>query len=418
MLTSKTPYEPRSKTKRQMNKNNVIKSMLQGDQEPFIAFYNKHHIIPVTQDTEQPDFIFRRNSLYKLLGIPLHTLKDRTVLEFGPGGGYNALAITHQAPKRYVFVDASLASLDELKRKVETKSFGNVETEIVDCNIMHFEDDRKFDLVIVEGVIPGQKNPRSMLKHVSKFVSEEGFLVITTTSAASMLSEVCRRVFFPYITSTHKSFEDQVLAAIQIFQPHLTTLKTTTRPIRDWVLDSIFNPWESSNRMCFTILDSVEALGSEYDFYGSSPRFLIDDRFYKAICPKATTSSKLVEQQFPSIAFALIDYRIEITKALKHCASRELEPACKEAYDLHSKMLTDNSYNRLDDFLACLQKIPPMIPAPFEATRIAIHEFIELFPKFLYDVRAEVKFRDFPCWWGRGQQYVSLIRAGAKRLHR
>lgn len=388
----------------------------QHENAPFIGFYNKHGIIPVTQDTRRPDFIFKRNSLYKLLGLPLPSLRDRTILEFGPGGGYNALAVTHYTPKTYVFVDASTASLDELKRKQEANLFGNVAIEIIAENIINFEDDRKFDVVITEGVLPGQKNPISMLKHISKFVSDDGYLIITTTTATSMLSEVCRRIFLPNITSRYKSFEDQLLASTQIFQTHLNTLKTTTRPIKDWVLDSIFNPWESSSGMCFTLLDSINTLSSDFEFYGSSPQFLIDDRFYKKIGPNDLTSSTLVKQQFPLISLALIDYRIKILEVLEYGTSLELEPACKTAYDLHTVILADNSYDKLDQFFACLREINGMIPCEFEATTNSIQEFIDLFPRFLENPEARAEFQSFSSWWGRGQQYVSFIRSGLNRL--
>jgi 2-polyprenyl-3-methyl-5-hydroxy-6-metoxy-1,4-benzoquinol methylase len=388
----------------------------QHENEPFIGFYNKHGIIPVTQDTRRPDFIFKRNSLYKLLGLPLPSLRDRTILEFGPGGGYNALALTRYTPKSYVFVDASIASLDELKRKQEANLFGNVAIEIIAENIINFEDDRKFDVVIAEGVLPGQKNPNSMLKHISRFVSDEGYLIITTTTATSMLSEACRRIFLPNITSTYKLFEDQLLAGTQIFQTHLNTLKTATRPIEDWVLDTIFNPWESSSGMCFTLLDSINTLGNEFDFYGSSPQFLIDDRFYKKIGPDDLSSSTLAKQQFPAIYLALIDYRVKILKALEHRTSLELEPACKAAYDLHTIICADSSYDKLDQFLACLREINGMIPCQFEATINSIQEFIELFPRFLENQEVRADFQSFSSWWGRGQQYVSFIRSGLNRL--
>ena len=393
-----------------MKRKDAHQLIIHGENEPFIGFYNEHRIIPVTQDVSQPDFIFKRNSLYKLLGLPLPSLRGRTILEFGPGGGYNALAITYYGPKVYVFVDASSASLDELNNKVNAKSFGTVDTEIIASNIFDFEDHRKFDIVIIEGVIPGQRHPHLMLKHASSFVSQGGFLITTTTTAMSLLSEVCRRVFLPHFTSTYKTFEDQVSAAVNMFEPHLSTLETKTRPVRDWVLDSIFNPWETSSRMCFTILDSIVALGDEFEFYGSSPKFLMDDRFYKTIGKNALTSNKLVAEQFPPIAFALIDYRIGILEALKCTASAELEPACMEAYDLHSEMLADDSYDQLDKFLACLQKIEDMIPHPFETTSAAIREFIELFPRFVSSDISHKTFRNFCGWWGRGQQYVSFIR--------
>ena len=53
----------------------------------FIDFYNKRKILPVRQNTENPNFFPARSFLYSRLGVPLSFLRGLDVLEFGPGGG-------------------------------------------------------------------------------------------------------------------------------------------------------------------------------------------------------------------------------------------------------------------------------------------------------------------------------------------
>ena len=57
-------------------------------------------------------------------------MRNRSILEFGPGGGFNATAITHYGPEVYVFVDAAKASLLELNRKKSVGLFGSVNFSI------------------------------------------------------------------------------------------------------------------------------------------------------------------------------------------------------------------------------------------------------------------------------------------------
>lgn len=57
------------------------------DKKAFVAYYNLQSIIPVSQDIADTDFAIKRDSLYKILGIPLASLKGRSIIEFGPGGG-------------------------------------------------------------------------------------------------------------------------------------------------------------------------------------------------------------------------------------------------------------------------------------------------------------------------------------------
>jgi len=89
----------------------------------FIDYYNAQGIIPVRQDlSDTENFIFRRNYLYKTLGVSLRQLKGRSIIEFGPGGGYNAIATSHYNPEHYVFVDATKASLTELNKNGKKRS--------------------------------------------------------------------------------------------------------------------------------------------------------------------------------------------------------------------------------------------------------------------------------------------------------
>jgi hypothetical protein len=381
------------------------------DKSAFISYYNQHSIIPVSQDTDSPDFTFKRNSLYKLLGIPLTIFKGRTVLEFGPGGGYNALAIIRHNPSLYVFVDASTASLDEIQNKFDNNLFGQTPIEITNCNIFDYKDDRKFDFVIIEGTVPGQNQPRVMLAHSASFVSVDGFLTTTTTTATSLVSEVCRRLFLPFFNARHDIFETRVLAAANLFESHLGTLETSTRPPRDWVLDSIFHPWPKRDKMCFSILDAIDALGDNFEFYGSSPTFLVDDRFYKKIGPRSASTNDLAKQQFSKLFRGMIDYRVPLLcELISRTDDLECEALCQELYDEHFLLLRDDNYNRIDKFMTKLATLSKLLPEDYNCTKRAIEDFIENFPKLL-DGAEIPNFAEFSKWWGRGQQYASFIRS-------
>src|SRR5450631_1157391 len=210
--------------------------------KPFVDFYNTHNVVPVGQDLADLDgFIFRRNFLYTRLGAPLRQFKGRRVLEFGPGGGFNAVATSAYQPELYVFVDAAQAGLAELATKRRNDRFGAGHVEIIEKDIFDYSDARKFDYVIIEGAICGQAEPARMLKHVSGFVDQGGILITTTTSAASLLSEICRRLLRIEISKQGISFEARIRLASQIFDSHVKTLGASTRSTEDWVMDAIFH---------------------------------------------------------------------------------------------------------------------------------------------------------------------------------
>ena len=233
----------------------------------------------------------------------------------------------------------------------------------------------------------------------------------TCTSSTSLLAEVCRRLFRPFILRNGQGFEEQVRLAESIFNKHLESLRTKTRPTKDWVLDSIFHKWEPNAKVLFTMPDSSLALGPRFEFNSSSPRFLIDDRFYKNKNQSSNTSNDLLNEQFPTLAIALLDYRIDYLDVLRSNSkiSVELIAVCEELHQLHIQIIEDNSYQRLEEFIYLLGGVKDMLPEIFKRTSIAIDEFMLKFPQVIND-NLLLEFPNFSQWWGRGQQYASFTR--------
>ena len=122
----------------------------------FVDYYNKHNVIPVQQDLDDFGyFLFRREYLYRTLGAPLRSLAGRRVIEFGPGGGYNAVAASHYRPDRYVFVDASKASLAQLAALHAEGKFAARQVDIVESDILAYQDREFIRLRDLRGCDPG-----------------------------------------------------------------------------------------------------------------------------------------------------------------------------------------------------------------------------------------------------------------------
>ncbi len=383
----------------------------------FIDYYNKNKIIPVSQDlTDLDAFIFRRNYLYQTLGLPLARIKNLNVIEFGPGGGYNAVATSRFGPDRYVFVDATAASIAELRKKEAAGRFQARNVEIVESNIFDYRDERGYDLVICEGVIPGQNDPRRMIRHVASFCEPGGLFFTTTTSAASILSEICRRVLRPTIMTPDRTFAEQTRIGADVFRSHLQNLATSTRPVEDWVQDSILHDWQDG-KYVFTMIDAITALEDEFEFYSSSPRFLFDDRWYKQVKPGSLSATDLLKQQYPVISAYFLDFRIPLRTVLQIRDTARLaaiEDLSKSACAVHDDIVNENSYNRLEDFLAVLTELTKTLPDEFAITKDALLNFSGASRSYAAG-EPKADFRSFEKWWGRGQQYLGLVRtAGGK----
>jgi len=383
---------------------------VQSQERSFVDYYNRHNVIPVSQDIEDIDnFIFRRNFLYTKLGIPLQHLKGRSVIEFGPGGGFNAVATSTYKPQSYTFVDASIASIAELNAKLSSGKFGTTNVDIVNSDIFSFNDSRRFDLVVIEGTIPGQTEPEAMLRHVSNFVDAGGLLITTTSSAASLLSEICRRLLRVKIADSNHSFESQVALCTKVFDSHLKSLGTSTRPTADWVIDVILHDWHHG-KYVFTLPETAEVLRHDFDFYQSLPSFLIDDRWYKKVGRGSMTSSDMLDLQYPVLAAGLLDYRIPLSTSLSNQQSmRPIEMLSQRACDFHNSILDSRSYSGLDEFFRVLREISANLPPDYAPTVAALNDFESSLTRFIEDPNV-LEFHEFKKWWGRGQQYCSFVR--------
>lgn len=378
----------------------------------YIDYYNKYNVIPVSQNLSNlSEIIFKRNHLYMTLGFPLSRLRGLKILEVGPGGGYNAIATSFYSPSLYTFVDASTASLSQLQARYDQGLFNAEEVRIHESNFLEYTSDEKYDLVICEGTIPCQENPAEFLNKLSSFVGEGGGLIITTTTASSFLSEICRMMLRPFIFASSRSFEERIKMSSDIFGSHLDALGTSTRPIRDWVIDVILQDWYSY-RYVFSILDAADLISNTFNFYNSSPSFLIDDRWYKKVGSTDATRTDLLKNQYGILAISLLDYRVPISSIFKiedQQSLTEIEFLCSQVCLLHNEILTNSSYHSIDKVIDTLQEISNTLPEAFAETKRSITDYKRVLTELAHSGNL-LEFKEFKNFWGRGQQYVSFLR--------
>ena len=376
--------------------------------KPFIDYYKQHGIIPVNQDLSDLDQHFRRRSaLYKMLGVLPAFLRNRSVIEFGPGSGDNAVYTASLDLKKFVLVDGNPASIESLNSKISSKMIPADITEIVEADVMTYQDKRKFDLVLCEGMIPGQSNPQEFTRHVASFSGEGGIVVVTTFSEISGLTEVCRRIMKPFFKTVCDDFEQQTEYAVKLFSPHLETLPAKSRNARDWVLDSIMHPWEA-NKM-FTISQAIDALQDEFDFYGSSPKFLIDWRWYKSICEKEVGWNELAREQYLNNVAATIDYRLEPAD-IHFDRGEELNELCKKAYDCHYGLWnSDDTQGVISIFLPIILDIANLLQTNIPTSAACLFDFVKGIEQ-MSKGNMNPDLGLFVPMFGRGQQYLSFVR--------
>jgi len=244
---------------------------------PYLDFYGKNKIIPVSQDLSDLSIHLKRRSiLYHFLHIPPALVRGRRVLEIGPGTGDNAIHTASLLPDTYTLVDGNPYSIASSRERINDPRYCFRKVRNLQCietDFLNYRDDRRYDLVLCEGVIPAQDDCRTFLRHAASYVDDDGILVITTLSATSILADVCRRLVKPVLARkvTQAKLFDELVA---FFRPHLEALPGRSRMLGDWVMDNILQPWPETS--IFTIEDALDTIDDEFDLYGTSatdPRF-------------------------------------------------------------------------------------------------------------------------------------------------
>lgn len=374
--------------------------------KPFIDFYNKEKILPVQQNTDNPNFFLARSFLYSRLGAPLSFLRGLDVLEFGPGGGFNAIATSKYKPSSYYFVEGSIVGVEQLKYFIKQKKIQAGKIKIFEIDFLDFKIDKKFDLVIAEACIPGQKDPNKYLSHISNFVKKDGILVTTTTSKSSSLSEILRALYGLLIQEQFRN-RDLYIDFLQFkFSSHLSKLGTNTRSIRDWVLDNLINSYHKDGSI-YSMGEVIKTLDN-FEFQSSVPSFLLDLQWYKNYKFDRNQKNRVLESELCRLETYLLDWRVEEKDLLglsnEKCTS--LNECIKLVFDEVFHILNQvKSEINVDSLLISLNKLKFQLPSQFNSTIESLNDFMNFLNNKDY---LSYNFAEFESWWGRGQQYVSL----------
>jgi len=275
---------------------------------PFLDFYGAHRISPVRQNaTDSQAHLRRRRALYHLLGITPSAIRGRRVLEFGPGTGQNAIATIQDRPALYRLVDANPASMRATVTNLGGHRQGvDVETVLEPAEAHQSAGD--FDLVIAEGLIPFQLDPKAFALHLSRHVAPGGILVVTCIDTIQYMGELTRRMIADTLAPPQMAVRDRLRALLPVFRPHLRTLQAMSRRHEDWILDNLLIPHPGKP---FSVADAVDALGG-FDVLGCSPRFHGDARWYKALTTEDPGFNQLTVESYRANILNLLDCRVSL----------------------------------------------------------------------------------------------------------
>lgn len=370
---------------------------------PFVDFYRANGISPVSQDIADLQRHYeRRESLYRLLGIAPGAVAGKRVAEFGPGSGHNAIATATYRPDSYRFIDGNPTGIARLRDLFATYA-PELRYDVVESLIEDYQGPERYDLVICEGVIPFQLEPKRFARHVAGFAAPGGIVSLTTIDAASFLGDLGRRLIADKLVPASLPAAERVQQLMPHFAPHVSTLGGMSRPLDDYLFDNIVQPLPGK---MFSFADALDALDDDFDFYGSSPSFVTELRWFKTLYGDAKQTNARARNAYLCNIVNLLDSRIEIPPHDAELGTAILERAAglyaaMQALEVAGS--TDTAH--ISPFVSSIADLArPLSPKTSEA--------LDLLAGVLRAPDASMPGGPFASFFGRGMQYVSFLRRG------
>ena len=390
----------------------------------FLKFYGENQISPVDQNLHDLSRHFgQRIGLYRSLGLGPLAFRDRDVLEVAPGSGHNAIVTASMGARSFDLVEPNPAGFEKMVALFAEQGGAHEHVRFFNQSLEAYADNATYDLVLCEGLLPGLDTQDEFLRLLARRVRPGGVLVVTCADAVSIFFETLRR-YLARLILVGQGIElanraDRV-AAVRVladaFAPHLRTLKGMSRGVDDWIWDNMLNPATTSlaNSCEFSICKCLDQLGTDFFFYGSNPVFMADWSWYKAAPLDPQTFNRTYRQSYLDQRHNLLHYGE--TGSMEAAQVENLYRCCREfSYMLESR--PQAQWSAIDaetmhrDLVPVREILEILALTKLHLSHAALEEFLTLLDKGHHPTAFEVaEMGDFGKAFGRGQQYLSMLR--------
>jgi ubiquinone/menaquinone biosynthesis C-methylase UbiE len=369
--------------------------------KPFTSFYDSIGFAPTRQAPSHADTHHeRRAGLYRSLGIPGSAIRGSRVLEFGPGSGENCESVLLHRPSSYTLVDGSTAVLDGVRERL--RGVDGVSLAYALSDIEHYADDDQYDLVICEGVLPLQRDPKAMARHILRFARPGAVVVMTCFDSASGFSEVCRRYVAKQEFGDLSYSPGLVARMTEFFAPDLGFLPGMSRRPEDWVIDTLINPWVGE---FFSIRDALDVARGRAVFLGSSPRFFQDWRWYKDPSHLDHDGSLgLIDAWLARHSYMFLDTRIAQVQSVEVERLAALPALTTRVADRIKRHIDGDRDYAPREFARDVDAIADVVGGINADTHASLQGLVAW-----AESGEAAKLAPFRSLWGRAQQFVSLV---------
>lgn len=203
---------------------------------------------------------------------------NKTVLEVGCGTGQLSLYFSIGNNNKIFALDPTLASIN-LGRKFSIKNKIN-NVKFINADI--FDDvfnNEVFDFIWTNGVLHHTKNPKLAFSIISKYLRNDGYILVGLYNRYGRLRTLVRRFLY-------KIFGKSI---VMILDPTLRNIKKENKEqIKSWIRDQYEHPVESLHTLDEVLhwfkMNNIE-------FINSIPKCSLDDQYSNSLFSKSSNGS-------------------------------------------------------------------------------------------------------------------------------
>ena len=336
--------------------------------------------------------------------IPMD-LKNKSILEFGAGTGYNAYYLLKNCDiKDISLIEKNPSSLKNLKKNLS--NFKNV--KIKDIDIFKYKPKKKYDLVICENAIDGFDNATLVFKKIMDSTKKNGQILLTFGDNFGIFSTKLRYLYALMIIEQNniKNFEDKINFLSKVFKKHLFYLSKDSRKVEKWVLDNILNYEWITKKNYFGYKEIYKNIGNNFLIKSFAPQFQTNNYWYKQMSKNKVNKDIFYSHQENKIN--LLNFETTFNE------KTNLDVLIKLFNNNISKLSFDKKINLkiLNSILNQISKISFKLKKlnPTNQISLALDEFSQIIIKFKNNKNVPKDTKEFYKFFSRYNQSITLVR--------
>jgi ubiquinone/menaquinone biosynthesis C-methylase UbiE len=228
------------------------------------------------------------NLIFNNLKFPKKMFAQSDLIDFGAGTGDTSISYNNWGAD-CTLVDMNQLALNRAMKVFKKLSKKNTKNKFVKASIFDNKiNNKKYDIVSSIGVIHHTADPSLALKRISKFVKNDGYLILGCATNEGFFQRNLQRLIISKFAD-FDNHEEIERIALELFSENLYRgKKFGGRSIKAIIHDTYINPKIKG----ISFNEILKSLGKRFDYYSSAPDVNIIKSFDSPLSYKENIFSK------------------------------------------------------------------------------------------------------------------------------